>query len=162
MWFERKDNSMTVHIDSSIEVKIHQAINELLIQDSPLLQFDVNERTISHQLAIHIKREFSNWDVDCEYNRNHDDIKRLRLPREKVASDDTFAQTVFPDVIIHRRGTDDNLIVIEIKKSSNPQSSDRDFLKLNEFKKQLGYKYAVFVKFSVGEDKMGLEQITWV
>jgi hypothetical protein len=101
MWCERKDNSITVKIDGGIEAKIHQAISELLNQDSYLLQFDVNERTLSHQLAIHIKKEFPDWDVDCEYNRNHDDIKRLKLPKEKVDSDDTFAQTVFPDIIIH-------------------------------------------------------------
>jgi len=154
---------MTVHIDSGVEAKIHQAINELLAQDSLLLQLDVNERTISHQLAIYIKREFPDWDVDCEYNRNHDDIKRLRLPRERVASDDTFASTVFPDIIIHRRRTDENLIVIEMKKSSNPQSPKRDLLKLNAFKNQLGYKYAIFIKFSVGKDKVGLEEpISWV
>lgn len=162
MWFEGKDNSMAMPIDNSVEAKIHQAINELLIQDVPLLQFDVNERTISHQLAIYIKREFPDWDVDCEYNRNHDDIKRLRLPREKVSSDDTFAQTVFPDIIIHHRGTDENLIVIEIKKSSNPQSPDRDFQKLEAFKKQLGYEYAIFIMFNVGEGKIGVEPISWV
>ena len=145
-----------------VEAKIHQAINELLKQDNPLLQFDVNERTLSHQLAIHIKKEFPDWDVDCEYNRNHDDIKRLKLPRKKVASDDTFAQTVFPDIIVHRLGTDENLVLIEIKKSSNPQSAEYDFLKLNEFKKQLGYKYALFVKFKVGEEEVGLEQISLV
>ena len=153
---------MTLQIDSEIEAKIHQAINELLIQDRTLLQYDVNERTISHQLAIHIKKEFPYWDVDCEYNRNHDDVKRLRLPKRKVDSDDTFAQTVFPDIIVHHRGTDENFVVIEIKKSSNPESPDRDFQKLNAFKSQLGYKFAIFVKFSVDEDKLGLEEISWV
>lgn len=153
---------MTVKIDDNIEAKIHRAISELLNHDSHLLQFDVNERTLSHQLAIHIKKEFPDWDVDCEYNRNHDDIKRLRLPKEKVDSDDTFAQTVFPDIIIHHRGTDENFIVIEIKKSSNPQSPDRDIQKLNAFKSQLGYQYAIFIKFNVGEDKIGAEPISWV
>jgi len=145
-----------------VDSKIRQAISELLKHDSPLLKFDVNERTVSHQLAIYIKTEFPDWDVDCEYNRNHDDIKRLRLPREKVDSDDTFAQTVFPDIIIHHRGTDENLVVIEIKKSSNPQSPDRDFQKLTAFKSQLGYEYAVFIKFNVEKDKVGLEQISWL
>jgi len=153
---------MTVHIDSDIEAKLHQAISELLNRDDHLLQFDVNERTISHQLAFHLKREFPDWDVDCEYNRNHDDIKRLKLPREKVDSDDTFAQTVFPDIIIHHRGTDENLIVIEIKKSSNPQSPKRDFQKLNAFKSQLGYQHAAFIKFNVDEGKIGVEPISWV
>lgn len=145
-----------------VDSKIRQAISELLIHDSPLLEFDVNERTVSHQLAVYIKSEFPDWDVDCEYNRNHDDIKRLMLPREKVDSDDTFAQTVFPDIIIHHRGTDENLVVIEIKKSSNPQSPDRDFQKLTAFKGQLGYIYAGFIKFNVEKDKVGLEQISWL
>lgn len=145
-----------------VDSRIRQAISEFLKHDSPLLEFDVNERTVSHQLAIYIKSEFSDWDVDCEYNRNHDDIKRLRLPREKVDSDDTFAQTVFPDIIIHHRGTDENLVVIEIKKSSNPQSPDRDFQKLTAFKSQLGYQYAAFIKFNVGEGKIGAEPISWV
>ena len=105
-----------------LEEKIIRAADGLLKHDAYLLAHDVNERSITHQLAIHVKQQFPEWDVDCEYNRNHDNVKRLDLPpRNNIRAGDLNATTVFPDVIVHRRGSDDNLVVIEVKKSSNPE-----------------------------------------
>ncbi len=97
------------------------ALQELLERDAYLLRHNLNERSISHRLASHLQRRLEGWDVDCEDNRNHDDPKTLPLPRETVDSDDTEARTVFPDIIVHRRGSDENLLVIELKKSTNPE-----------------------------------------
>jgi hypothetical protein len=44
--------------------------------------------------------------VDPEYNRDGHEVKR---------SDGVI---VVPDVIVHHRGTSDNLLVIEVKKST--------------------------------------------
>jgi hypothetical protein len=82
----------------------------------------------------------------CEYNRNHDDPKRLKLRPEAVRTNDTQAQTVFPDIIVHKRHTDENLLVIEVKKSTNNQRDDYDLRKLRAFQQQLRYKYAGLLK----------------
>jgi hypothetical protein len=77
----------------------------------------VNERSITHYLAIYLKQEFADWDVDVEYNRNLGFIKRVRLDPPQPSADDTDAVTVYPDVIVHKRDTTSNLLVVEVKKA---------------------------------------------
>ncbi len=140
------------------EKRILEAANHLLKHDGYLFTCDLNERSITHKFAEHLQREFPEWDVACEYNRDHHDPKRLDLPpRHYISSNDLHAKTVFPDIIIHKRGTDNNFIVIEVKKSSNPESDEWDMSKLTEFKKQLGYIIALFVRFHTGTDDVGFE-----
>ena len=85
---------------------------------------------------MYLQDEFDGWDVDCEYNRGHqspDQVKRLQPYIDPIQADDTDAKTVFPDIIIHYRETTDNLLVIEVKKSTNPESDERDEQKLQAF-----------------------------
>jgi hypothetical protein len=75
--------------------------------------------------------------------------KRLRNPQaEQCPTDDTDAQTIYPDIIVHHRGKgNENLLVIEAKKSSSRLGTDRDKEKLEAFGQQLGYEYCVLVTF---------------
>lgn len=133
---------------AQIEQRVVHAADCVLEHDSYLLACDANERSITHKFAEHLQREFTEWNVDCEYNRDHHDPKRLALPsRSDINSDDLHAKTVFPDIIIHRRGTDKNLVVIEVKKSTNPESDEWDMKKLSAFREQLGYRVALFFRF---------------
>lgn len=152
---------------------VHQLLEHslglLLRHDSYLLEKDVNERSISHRLALYLQELFEAWNVDCEYNRDHDDSKRLKIMQNvaaqegvKVEVDDTNASTVFPDIIVHRRGTDDNLLVIEMKKTTSRGSDKFDRCKLNEFRHQLGYRYAVFIKLRTGGSEVGIEEMDWI
>lgn len=128
-----------------------RALQSLLREDAQLLEANANERSITHKLAEHLQREFPQWHVDCEYNRDGHEPKRLRLPvRSDVASDDTEARTVFPDVIVHHRDTDDNFLVLEAKKANNTEGDAEDKQKLAAFRNELGYKVAVFVLFVTG------------
>lgn len=144
-----------------IESALDNAIAQLLRADSDIMIMDINERTISHRLANYLEPLFSGWNIDCEYNRNHDDPKRLNIRRRNIKSDDTEATTVFPDIIIHRRGTDENLVVIEMKKTTSTESDAYDLSKLDAFKNQLGYQFAIFIKVKTGES-FGIEDIKWV
>jgi hypothetical protein len=75
------------------------------------------------------------------------------MPHE-VATDETHATTVYPDIIVHwRENVKNNLLVIEAKKSSNPNRRS-DFKKLNAFMRAenaggRGYKFSAFVVFDV-------------
>lgn len=51
------------------------------------------------------------WTVDCEYNRDGTEPKRLGHLELYPDSEDDEAKTVFPDVIVHRRGTRKNYLV---------------------------------------------------
>lgn len=127
------------------------ALQQLYLLDSHLIHADANERSITHRLAVYLEQQprFHGWHIDCEYNRNQGDIKRLtRRKAASVSSDELDAQTVYPDIIVHKRGSDINLLVIEAKKS-NAASSDEDIKKLRAFQQQshLRYRYAYAIRF---------------
>ena len=102
-----------------VKDKIEEALEKLKDKDFVLLKNDLNERTISHRLAIYIEDIFTEYDVDCEYNKIPEGSKNLDIiPRKGSVDDDTKAVTVYPDIIVHKRDTDNNFMVIEIKKST--------------------------------------------
>lgn len=134
--------------EQEVKKKVNKAINMLLNKDIYLLQVDANERTVCHRLAVYLERFFpEEWDVDCEYNRRGGLPKQLHFVSDWIAScDETIARTVYPDIIIHQRGTDKNLLVIEVKKTTSYDGDDFDFVKLKAYKSEIGYEFAVFMK----------------
>jgi hypothetical protein len=95
-----------------------KSIESFLTHESNLLCIDVNERSITHKIAEYLQYNFKEWNVDCEYNRLGDKVKTLPKPI-KTNSNDTDAKTIFPDIIVHKRGKNENLLVIEVKKVGN-------------------------------------------
>ena len=142
---------MTIEVDEIVR-RIRAAFVVLAARDLALLEMDANERTVTHKFAEYLQREFMDWDVDCEYNRDGHDPKRLSLRPSTVSTDDTKATSVFPDVIVHRRGSRENLVVIEAKKSTTA-STGHDELKLSNYKSQLGYQFAFSIVLPVGEQE---------
>jgi hypothetical protein len=145
--------------------KVDQAIAQLIEKDAYLLKIDANERAISHRLGLYLQLLFEDWNVDCEYNRDLDNPKRLKTYMGFFDADqrvwniaETDPITVFPDIIAHKRGTHDNLLIIEIKKTTSKISSDFDYFKLKEFKYQYGYKHALFLKIITGCQEIGIEK----
>jgi type I restriction enzyme M protein len=112
-----------------IKNSVVRAIEKLKINDVGLLDVDANERSISHKLAEYLQLEFNGWNVDCEYNRKIKDRKTLNVSYDKVTDCDIDAKTVFPDIIVHHRQIDDNLLVIEVKKSGIDTNKDEAKLK---------------------------------
>lgn len=87
------------------------------------------EENLSHHLAEYLEKEFSNYNVDVEVEKTD----RLR-----------------PDIIVHKRNTDQNLFAIEVKKDGSIEEIKEDIKKLEEI--MLGkYKYceAIFIGFNV-------------
>lgn len=148
----------------AVEQKLKDAIKLFEDQDKYLLTEDINERSITHKLAEYLKQQFQGWDVDCEYNRNVGQVKKLENLEKEIKKNqsaeslarDTQGRTVFPDIIVHKRGRGHedkgNLLVIEVKKSSSSVSEEHDLKKLQGYKEELGYQYAVFLKAEVGKD----------
>lgn len=121
------------------------ALERLIVEDRELFAVGVNERSITHRLALHLTPLFPRWDVDCEYNRSGENTKRLDYETTTVESDDTQAKTVYPDIIVHRRNRDENLLVVEVKKTDNDEGLKSDIDKLNRFVDQIGYQHAAAV-----------------
>ncbi len=139
--FERKNDFM-------------KALSEFLLKERFLLENNINERSLTHKLAEYLQKHFPDYNVDCEYNRMMEDEhyvkKTLGLPTdEKAKISDTTQKTVYPDIIIHKRGNNnDNLLVIEVKKSTNSNNKDFDFQKLRASTKELKYKLGLYLEFN--------------
>ncbi|WP_144922328.1 hypothetical protein [Halorubrum salsamenti] len=144
---------------------VEDALETLFEDDRPLLVNDSNERSITHRLAIYLEQEIKDLEpdyvVDVEYNRvteengATDSIKKRVSYDEltdscrgrRIQDDDTDAQTVFPDIIVHEReSSDHNLLVIELKKTSSTESGDCDKEKIVRFREDLCYKYGIFLQ----------------
>lgn len=143
--------------------RIIDAINIFIEKENFLLKHKLNERTITHKLAIYIEYEFPEYNVDCEYNRiwdyNVDEktpSKELYLPIKNISSNDTKATIVYPDIIIHKRWINKNLLIIEVKKRKyagdkyNDNMTNREFdeKKIEEYMKQLNYEYWLYLEFN--------------
>lgn len=146
-----------------IKEKVHKAVEKLLAEDGDLLVNDANERTITHRFAVWLEPLFNGWKIDCEYNRHEDRTKRLKSLAGKIKQiDDTNGVSVFPDIIIHKRMTDENLLVIEVKKSTNSESNEFDLEKLCAFREELGYRKGLFIHFLTGNSKPGVTDEIWL
>ena len=113
--------------DTESAIRAMAATVAFLKAEGDLLRLNTNERSITHKLAEYLQRDITDWNVDCEYNRLGTAIKRLPAP-EAIGSDDEDGRTIFPDIIVHRRNKRENLLVIEVKKSSNTRGGDEEKL----------------------------------
>ncbi len=126
---------------------LEQALKRLRDADQHLLENNSNERSIASKLAGYLDKYFSKYEynVDFDYNRQGDAgaAKRLKLPEEWRGPTDR----VMPDVIVHHRGCNSqNLLVIEMKKSPNQESRERDGQRIKAFCEQLDYNYGALVE----------------
>lgn len=147
-------------IQKEVQTLIEQAIDVLLKKDAVLFQIDEAERTIAAKLACYIQAYFPDWNVDCEYNRHNIHVKRLK--KICYSSNNENGSSVYPDIIIHRRMTKENLLVIEIKKTTNDTSDDCDMQKLEAFINELGYQQGLFIRFKAGAVDVGVEYMIWM
>lgn len=131
---------------------LDQALHTLTERDTYLLRKAANERAISFRLAIHLQMLFPNWDVDCEYNCWESSGKRMNHIITTTNTAATEARTIYPDIVIHKRGTSQNLAAIEISKSTNDFGKHQDIKKLKAYKAQIGYAYAVLLTIGVDDD----------
>ncbi len=141
-----------------IENYINHAIDILFEQDAEILleNYKLNERAITHRLAMYIEPFFSNqgYKVDVEYNRmrldydNSNDVGDLMGKRLNFENSGEGVRYVIPDIIVHKRDLLENLIVIEVKMSWNNRKKDLDYQKINEYMKQLDYEYGIYIELN--------------
>lgn len=144
-----------------IRAVVERAIETLYAEEAIILEYDVGERTICASLAAILKRSFPDHFVHVEYNRHGVYPKDIEYPD----SDGELVQRrVFPDVIVHQPGHDDaNLLVVEVKKTTNPATDEFDTLKLGHIKQKMGYRHAVFLRLPTGpEQDPAALRIEWI
>jgi hypothetical protein len=138
---------MTIKLNV-IKRRIKHCIEKIYENDSDLFDRNNYEVTISSKLAQYLFIEFKKYDVDCEYNKHINQEKRVKELNHNIR----------PDIIIHRRGTDeDNLVYIEIKTDHNRESRTYDYDKVKVMTKQEGkyrYNLGLFIDFNRDKEKL--------
>ena len=107
----------------------------------------VSELSISHKLGHYLALLVTEYDVDCEYNRNKDDKKNMGESR------------IRPDIIIHKRGSNENnFVVIEIKPWWNSDNTLYDKKKL-EFLTSIDsdFKYKYGLSLLINKNRVEVE-----
>jgi hypothetical protein len=147
-WEERLVNEAPAR---AIAKSIADAVSALFATDSALLTRNVNERTITGQLAAHIRPRFEGWDVDCEYNRDGHFVKKAD------------GVIVVPDIIIHRRETVRQSTGDRGKEVEFESADEEDLQKLAAFREShLRYRHSLFLKFIVGPRAPGVARLQWI
>src|SRR5436305_1266618 len=96
-----------------------KAFSVLFAKDAELFRKQIHEQTVTFRFGIYLQEEFSNmsYQVDCEYNRQWDNPKRLLSTKRLIK----------PDLVVHRRlklgepNINANLFVLEAKKAGSWQ-----------------------------------------
>ena len=142
-----------------IRQRFECALRRFYSKEALLIKYKVCERALTHKLAEHLQKLFPHHHVDCEYNKAGDGDPKLlsvlmggdpacphdctRCPNNKCV--------IFPDIIVHRRGTFENLLVIEAKTEWGKKSSERDHEKLAALTASGEYHYQLGVAFCFTE-----------
>jgi hypothetical protein len=111
-----------------------EALTDFFKNEKELILSGISERSLCSRLAYYlqlllIKYNLQDYYADSEYNRKQDGRVKTLL------DDEMMVVSITCDVIVHSRGKkikQDNLIAVEMKKSSRPQSeknSDKDRLR---------------------------------
>ena len=134
--------------------KLVAALQEFFAHEGFLMERDLGERTLTHRLAVYVEKQFSGWEVDCDYDRLGD--RTMRLPHGSIVStDDHYGKSVYPDIVVHQREIPNNLLAIEVRKAANHQPPEHDQHKLQALTDpHLWFAYWIGVYLVLGKDSV--------
>jgi hypothetical protein len=130
---------------------LRQMAHQLKYRGFSLDIFDLGDST-------KVKAELRNLETQLLDERNVEYFEELGVAHFTLTLVDgrKLKKTIYPDVIIHHRGTSDNHIVIECKKSVNKDPRDRayDLIKLITLVSSTSFMYRAgyFIDVPVGSD----------
>ncbi len=107
-----------------IKGKIKDSIVRLYNEDEQLFKSNVCERCLMFRLAHYLQLEFSEYSVDCEFNKMGIGENKKHLKVEPIDRGSGLKK-MFADIIIHKRNTiKGNLVCIEIKHTKRHVDND--------------------------------------
>lgn len=136
-----------------LEDIIKKSLDKLYANDKYLIIRRVSERDIVHRFAHYFENymqdtDIESYNVDCEYNRNAYEIKQVN------------GKYVYPDFIVHKRGNNENnLLIIEFKtwwNSDNGADINKILWMMNP---QLMFQYKYGCSITINQDN---SEIFWV
>ena len=145
-----KDENKKKLTEELIDI-FEKAKNEFLEKEKNIIKNDTNERTLTQRLAFYLELQlrknikYENYSVDCEYNRKEEDIKRLKFGKN------TDKKEIYPDIIVHQRKIKNNLIAIEMKKTTSRNTDKiKDIEKLKALTDEKNcYSYILGIYFEL-------------
>src|SRR5258708_32758360 len=97
--------------------KVVAALQEFYARETFLFEKDLGERTLTHRLAVQLEKQFSGWEVDCDYNRLGE--RTLRLPHGTIVSTDGhLGKSVYPYIAVRPRAIPNNLLPLDVLTSA--------------------------------------------
>jgi hypothetical protein len=141
--------------EEDVVTRLNNALRRLTDNDRYLLEFDLSERCIASRLALYLQNEFPEHAVDVEYNRDGAVPKRLGLPEECANYRNPNGEALaVPDVIVHRRGPEGpNILVLELKKTTNRDPRDCDRARVCALREQMGYSFGALIECETRQDQ---------
>ena len=136
-----------------LEDIMKKSLDKLYANDKYLIIRRVSERDIVHRFAHYFENymqdtDIESYNVDCEYNRNAYEIKQVN------------GKYVYPDFIVHKRGNNENnLLIIEFKtwwNSDNGADINKILWMMNP---QLMFQYKYGCSITINQDN---SEIFWV
>jgi hypothetical protein len=133
---------------NDVRGRLDAALARLVHDDGYLFANNLGERCIAARLAMHLQHEFPEHHVDAEYNRDGDIPKHLGLEDDCANYvDENGDSLVVPDIIVHRRGVEGpNILVLEVKKTTNPAPRECDSARIHAFCEQYDYEFAALIE----------------
>jgi hypothetical protein len=134
--------------------KVVAALKEFYAHEAFLFEHDLGERTLTHRLALHVERQFPDFEVDCDFDRLGP--RTLNMPRGSIVStDDHLGKSIYPDIVVHQRSVPNNLIAIEVRKAGNHQPLEHDRQKLRALTDpHIWFAYWIGVLLTLGKNNV--------
>lgn len=143
---------MTNYSNQQIMERVNIGLQLLFEKDSFLLENTVHENSISHKLAEYLQNLFPKYNVDFSYNKDIDE-DGFDSKRESGIQTNDHTNRAIPDIIIHNRGTNNHLVIIEIKPYADVDPFDRT--KLEKFTSCSGkhkYQLGLYIGFNLTQE----------
>ncbi|RUM18830.1 hypothetical protein EFQ99_32460 [Rhizobium vallis] len=110
-----------------------------LMADERYGRLKIRERPIMHRIAVNLEHYFPDWEVDTDYNRHGEEVKRLQRPGGGT-------KNIEPDILVHIKGEPlANLLAVELKLSDNNDIEDDIFKLKGLTHTEQGFVYRVGV-----------------
>ena len=156
-----------------IKKKISNAINFFYLENKEVIKNWKSSRNYIYALAKILEREFDSWDVDCNFVHYREPTVSNFLDNDRFCNAKDISVTceeclnkkwckACPDIIIHRRNTQDNLLIIQIELNSRNQSKTEQNLSLiKSYINDSGnpYEYGLILNWGPSQDQVLL---TWL
>ena len=122
----------------SLKSIVARALDILYEKDGSIIKRQLHEQCVVFRFGLYFRdllldTEFSCYDLDAEYNKDGDDLKRLECK----------PQGFRPDIILHKRESNShNILVLEFKYEQNDSKVEEDIKKIKELTHKNGkYRY---------------------